>query len=586
MKQRPIETIATLVVLFLALTIGPVQSSAQQPTPTLVPPSPVPTPTSDWEGRISKLEEKVQTIRSLELINDNNRAIMLGIGGLIAMLVIVQSFVTGIQLHREGRREARQARREDERDSIDRTGAEQVGKVMRVVQQTLESRRKTEEQAREFERSSVERVAQVMDVVQRTLENRLEIDRTGVEQVSKIMTVVRQTLESHLKTEEQARGKIEEAQGELEDSLRKFAPLQQFYQNFQNTIQRTREAIEKRASHWATTVSRHDFRKMTQDLDDFAQQLGRFETEFEELEEVQKGESPPRFSARVPYIRGIAAHYANQPEIAMRYLDKVVRCREPEPDEIELAHKRRIANAYYYIGLTESNFDNPRDAIEHFKRASELDPQNRDFLTRVVTAEAYVMMNDFIEAGKLIDQIETRLCEIERDEGRLRNFHLRLRSRAALIRANMAIIRRDDKWYQGAQQLLEEVHSGDAQYYYASATLAQIYYAKGKPEDMKRAQKLFGEAYIIIERSGHLLTVTEARSKVLLFMVAGMCCKHGLMEESRSDELLDKASGFLTNLPKIDSRVCTVFSPLSKRNEKSDTIRRHIESIRGDKVLL
>jgi hypothetical protein len=70
-------------------------------------------------------------------------------------------------------------------------------------------------------------------------------------------------------------------------------------------------------------------------------------------------------------------------------------------------------------------------------------------------------------------------------------------------------------------------------------------------------------------------------------MVAGMCSKHGLKDENESKELLDRAEGLLDVLPKIDSRVCTVFSTLSKRNERGEEIRRHIDMIRkGDLLLL
>lgn len=521
MKQRLIKTIAALVILFFALTVETVRISAQQPTPTLVTPTPTPTPAPDLEGRIYKLEAaQTQTIRSLELINENNRAIILGVGGLIAVLVAVQSLATGIQLRREGRREERQVSREEERDRIDRAGVEQVSKIMNVVQQTLESR---------------------------------------------------------LDAEKQARKEVEEARKESQEVLKQVKSLERFYNSFQATIRNSRQNIEELASDLAQT-SRHHFKRKPDELASFVRQFDAFKTGFEALEE-----EPRPFSARVPYICGIAALYANQPEIAKQCLEEVVRSQEPVLGEPKPAHNRRGAIAYYYHGLIESNFNNPQRAIDSFEEANRRDLQRMDFLTRIVTAEAYVMTKNFDMAEQFINEVEDGLRQIESKEGRLRNHQLRLRSRAALIRANIAILRRDANWREEVQRLLEPVHVADPQYYYATATLAQVCAGQGDPGE---AKVLFREAYDAIERSGDLLTVIEARSKILLLMVAGMCCKHGLSDEKRSEDHLDRADDLRSSLPRIGSQVCTVFSPLSKRNEGSTTIRDHIEVIRNGHTLL
>jgi tetratricopeptide (TPR) repeat protein len=612
MKQRLIATVATLVVLFFVATIGAAPISAQEETP--IPDVPGPTPTSDLERRVYQIEAaQTQTIESLKQANEQNRFITTMIVGIITILVAVQGLATGVQLYREGRRDDRQADREKKRDQLDlnaadqvssimsvvqqtltsrlasegqmqqldRTSIQQVSDVMSVVQQTLASRLASEEQMQQLDRTSIQQVSDVMSVVQQTLASRLKIESAGIEQVSEIMKVVQQTLESHLKTEEQAREMVAKAKEELEKSLKTLGPLQQFYQKFQATIKMSRQAIEEHALQLAQ-ISRHDFRYNADKLNSFARQLNMFKTEFEALEE-----DPLTFSARVPYIRGIAAHYANQPENAAKYLDEVTSSQEREPDENAIAYDRRVANAYYYLGLTESNFGNNEKAIELFEKANELDLQARDFLTRVVTAEAYVMMKDFDKAQGYIDYVERRLNEIESEEGRLRNFHLRLRSRAALIRANIAILRREANWHQQVHRLLNEtVYVADPQYYYATATLAQVYHDQG---EVAKAQNLFDQAHTTIERSGHLLTVTETRSKVLLLMTAGICCKHSPMDEGRSEELLDKAENLLGNLPRLprtDHEVCTVFSTLTKQNESSDTIRQHIELIRKGQVLL
>jgi len=409
-------------------------------------------------------------------------------------------------------------------------------------------------------------------------------ERTGIQRVSDVMTVIERTLQSRLDAEEAERKRAIEAERQLQKVLEQVGSLERFHRSFQTIIKNSRRAIEERASRWAKEVSRHDFRGMTKDLNSFAQEFDTFKTEFEPLEEEREGE-PPQFSPRVPYIRGIAAHYANQPGIAKQCLEEVVCFEKPQPGETPIACNRRVANAYYYLGLTESNFGKHQNAIELFEKANELDLQDRDFLTRVVIAEAYVMMNNFDKARQFIDHVKKRLDEIESKDGFLRNFHRRLQSRVALIEANMEILERNRKanWREEAQRLLERVHDKDPQYYYATATLAQVY---ADQDDSDKTQSLFSEAYTAIERSGHLLTVAEARSKILLLMVAGMCCRHGPQDETRSEMHLDEANGLRRSLPKMDNQVCTVFSTLSKRNESSEAISHHIELIREGKVLL
>lgn len=544
--RRAITTVAFLFFALFVVTIGTVQIFAQQPTPTAGTPVPTPTPTLDLERRIYQLEVAYdQTLKT----STYTRNIAAAAGVLFTILVIFQGYATKVQLGREGR--------------------------------ALESRLETEQQSREFDRTGVEQVSRVMNVVRQTLEDRLKIERMGIEQVSEIMSVVQKTLESHLRTEERADEMVKKVEERLAKALEELRPLQRFYPKFQAAIGRFRKDIEERAFQLAQT-SRHHFRGKTDDLKNFVQQFDMFKLEFEALEE--EGEQLLKFTPRVLYIRGIAAHYANQPSIAKEYFDEVVDSREPLSDENQDACNRRVAIAYYYLGLTQSNFANYQPALDFFTKANELDPDVRDFLTRVVTAEAYVMVRNFEEAQKFIKQVEEGVLATERDrDGRLLNFYLRLQSRAILIRANIAILRREDNWHQKVQDLLGSVYEADPQYHYATATLAQVYYAQG---DHAKARKLFREAYEAIRQSGHLITVTEARSGILLLMVAGMCCKHGFEEDRWSKEHLDRAHSLLSSLPKMGLQTCTVFSMLSKLNESSDVIRHHIELIREGKVLL
>ena len=147
----------------------------------------------------------------------------------------------------------------------------------------------------------------------------------------------------------------------------------------------------------------------------------------------------------------------------------------------------------------------------------------------------------------------------------------------------MAIFEGEANWQEKAQQILEAVHNSEPHYYYASATLGQVYHFMG---DADKAQGLFRHAYETIERSGDLQKVTETRSKILLLMVVGLCCKHGLPDEKRAGEYLDNANNLRARLPKLGDQVCTVFSILSRKNENSETIRSHIDLIRKGEVFL
>ncbi len=105
-------------------------------------------------------------------------------------------------------------------------------------------------------------------------------------------------------------------------------------------MRRHRERIERAASELAK-AQRHDFRQMTRQLREFADDLDRFEA-YEGGGETQGCEG---HSARVSYIRGIAAHCLGQPDIAEKCLERVTACDQPEPGEDEKAYSRRRANA-------------------------------------------------------------------------------------------------------------------------------------------------------------------------------------------------------------------------------------------------
>lgn len=498
-----------LIFLFLSYPkpdLAYAQSATPTPTSILTTPSP---PPADLELRIDQIEsQQAITIETLMSINDFNRFLFSVTGGIVALLVGIQGFVTYSQLKREGKRDL--------------------------------------------------------------------AELAGVKQISEIMTVVQQTLESRLAAEEEARKKAKEAEEKLADVAKKFERLDVFYQNFQSNIKKIRAELENDALQWASTTPRHGFRELGDRLNGFAIRFDRFRADNEPIEEERQS-----FSARCDYIRGIAALVMNQPEIAVRHLEQVVSIQKPEPSEDSIAHNRRIANSYYYLGVIESNFGRHQRAVEYFENANKRDLKGRDFLTKTVIAEEYVMTGDFDKAEALINEIERKVKEIKALDGSLPNYELRLWSRARLIRANMVIIKRGDQWEETVKTILQPVREDDANYYYATATLAQVHHLQGNIES---AKQLFREVYDATVTLPDINIIKEIRSKILLLMLIGMSAKYiGL--EKPSTEYLNRAHQHCADLPKFNSDTCTVFSLLSKKNENVEIIKNHIELIRKGVLL-
>lgn len=528
MKKKILPVLVFSVFVLIVFSMwGVVVTSAQQdsPTPTVLPTSivtPLPVFESVYalEDRVQRLEiTQEETINTLTTINGYNQFLFTLTGGIIALLVGIQGFATYIQFRREREREERQMQRESAMDDAQLTGAKRVSDIMTVVQQTLESR---------------------------------------------------------LLAEQAERQKAQKLEEQLNDVANKFDRLDNFYQRFQANIHRLRNELEAEASQLAGK-GRHDFRGIPDKLNDFARRFDRFMSDYKGVEE-----SDYSFTAHIPYIRGIAAHYSNQPKVAEDFLKQVVSRESPEPGEEILAYNRRKANSYYYLGLNESNFGHYEDAIKYFEAGNSFDSQSRDFLTKIVIVEAYVMFGEFNKASQLLSDIEARMHEIEQVEGTLRNSEFRLKSRIALIRANILILRGEGNWQTEAQSLLLLVREADASYYYVTATLAQLSHLLG---DVQIARDLFRDVYDTILTLADIHTIHETRSKILLLMIAGMAAKY-IGQDKQSKDYLDQATELCGSLPIIESQICTVFSTLTKRNESSDTIKRHIEFIRSGKILI
>ncbi|MCB9305320.1 MAG: hypothetical protein H6565_01855 [Lewinellaceae bacterium] len=89
---------------------------------------------------------------------------------------------------------------------------------------------------------------------------------------------------------------------------------------------------------------------------------------------------------------------------------KVTSAKQPEPDEDSTSYDRRIANASYYLGLIESNQGNQDQAIAYFEKQTAADLQYRDFLTRIVTAESYILKTITAGRSRYIAEVQEPLA--------------------------------------------------------------------------------------------------------------------------------------------------------------------------------
>lgn len=290
------------------------------------------------------------------------------------------------------------------------------------------------------------------------------------------------------------------------------------------------------------------------------------------------------FSIYIAYVRGVAAHYGNDPQTLDTLLTKVAENADPQPGEApENRDKRRVV-AYYFLGLSESNFANYEKAIEHFQHAIDLERTPKDVLSRLVAAEAAAIGNRVVEAQTYLDQVDEILKDIKGQyvnaKKQVPSAFRKLGYRAMLIRANIAIARGNDGWSEAIDMLrtIKDPHE-----YYSTATLAQLLISRDSAS--AEARNIFREAYMSIRDLGHLHSVSEVRSKILLLLVAGLCAQYSEGYTGMMEEHFAEAEGLLGSLPKRGQQTCSVFSPISKRNETSSVIISHIESVRRGVLL-
>jgi tetratricopeptide (TPR) repeat protein len=407
------------------------------------------------------------------------------------------------------------------------------------------------------------------------------IQDQGAEQISNVVGVIEKTLQTRLDAEIEARAEAKKAKEEMADMSLRIERITRRLEQQDTIITSERDAIEGRAEALARTA-RHDFRRKVRELTALARQFDTFVNQSMPLEEP-----PKKFSARVLYVRGIAAHYDNEPGLAIKYLEQVIAM--PQGNEPERSIKSRVANAYYYLGVTYANFGHSTQALDNLSEAISRATNQGDYLTRVVNAETLASSGHEADADpeQRLTTSAQQAAKVAADiarrypNGKIEPPYLHLRSRALLVQANAAILRGDSSYPATVDNLLRPLLEQDPDYYFGTATLAQTL-AMGTSAE---AGPLFQQAYEAIRGSGHLQSLTEARSRILLHMTAALCLRQASNDMRHLDQL-DAARRLIPELPRLDSEVCTVFSVLTKRNELIPIIEDHINDIHNGTILL
>lgn len=502
---------------------------------------------------------------------------------------------------REDVLERQQTEREDALEKARRAYDEQLRSQWTQREDMLEQRRSQREDALELERRNNEERLRTQWIAR---DDRLESRRSireqridalaqnSVRSISSILNVLHRTLEARRVAEAQARTAAAESEamikgltGTIDKLTAEISNLKQVGIEVKRTRDNERQAIEFSAAELAKTA-RHQFRLRLKAFDHYSQQYDGYRARYGSDER----DAFLDFTSVASYVRGIAAHYFNDPANATKYLEKVIADRV-DNDNNEV--KRRIV-VLYLLGIIESNFEAYEKADVHFRNALALEPKPQenetllrippDFLTRVVAAEAAAISNNLVVSEQYLVEIDKALAQI-RKECSAGNIpfsasHRRLGERAALVRANQHLRTAD---YSSAISLLEPiVETATPRDYYAKATLAQLYFVTGK---LEQSQKLFRDCYTSIQALGDLSpeSITEVRSRILLLMTAAVAAHWGNTDRGMALNHLDEAVSLIEQLPKRGGQMCSVFSTFSKRNESSRAIALHIDQIRAGK---
>jgi tetratricopeptide (TPR) repeat protein len=518
------------------------------------PPS-IPSATEETIRQLAAEQEYIK-----QALKDTQEGTRYLIGTFAALLLVLQVATSIIQARREDRVYKLQALREDELEARRLQREQQLYSSWAERDDRTEKRRvEREDRLDAVTAGSVQSVKNVLDVVHDTFQERREAEH----EVRQLTQTFNDRIKELTSTIEMLNGKI--------------GTLEGFAAGVRRTVENERHALERRALNITRETPRHLFRLRLSLFLDFARDYDAF-TAKQEPDEGRQGEGLG-FSVYVSYVRAIAAHFGNDPKTLASHMASVVGSNDIQPGE-EATHrdKRRIV-AHYYLGLTESNFGNYDKSMEHFQNALEMETTPKDILSRLAASEACVLAGKIVDANNYLKEIESVLKALQdlfaEAKKQVPISFRRLGYRATLIRANIAISAGREEW-ETAVRLLSSIK--DPHEYYAIATLGQIY-SKQSPESAQGKEK-FQSAYMAIRDLGHLQTISEVRSKILLLLVAAMCAQHADGYTGMTEEHLTEAESMLASLPSRDGQTCTVFSPVSKRNENSSTILAHIDGIR------
>lgn len=519
-----------VIVVLLALSLLWVPASlAQGPSPTATPVVPQATPIPNAEERLRKLEGTVSVLeQKQEVLLDGFEKRLGDLQTIFIWLSVLFGAVVAVATIWQILQQRQQQNQQFE-----------LAKAYQTLQQNLVN----------ASAENAGRVSEILKTVNELLDNRL-LQMTGQEETIKNLTS-------------------------------EYEKLSQFIEQQKRAIEYQRDSLESAAKELCQ-IQRHNFEKHTSALNTFARDLDRF---------IGANPMEEELNGQCVYIRGIAAHFQNDLGRVQDYLRKTLALpkeKDPEP----AFYEKRLAIANFYLGLNHANLGELVDAEEYLHEAYRLDPTSKDFLTRLVIAEVYVMSGQFEKANDFVEMVENGLRDRKRAKGELLHHELLLLSRAYIMRVDIAIIGKEGNWLAQAKRHAETAYDTSPDYYYASFTLGQVQREiaagnKTEGEEKKKlseeAEKLFVDAYSRIQDAGDLHTVTLVRSRIHLLMVAAICGKYvDKVDDITVNRYLDEAKSLLQDLPKIDSRVTTVMSPITKRNENSEVIGLQIKEIKSN----
>lgn len=368
---------------------------------------------------------------------------------------------------------------------------------------------------------------------------------------------------------------------EIKRLMDEYGKLSQFIDQQKRAIEHRRGLLESTAKDLCQ-IQRHNLEKHVVALEAFARDFDGF-----------KGANPSEeeFNGQCLYIRGVAAHFQNDFRLTQEYLKKtksLPKDKDPEP----AFYEKRLAIANFYLGLNYLDLGELAEAEEFLQEAFRLDPNNKDFLTRVIIAEVYVMSGEFEKADDFLKMVEDGLNTRKRAAGELLHHELMMLSRVHLMRVDIDLLGKEGIWLERARRHAEAACAISPDYYYASFTLAQVLREISRRDEIEDAEKkdllevtrkMFAKSYSQILDTGDLYTITLVRSRIYLLMVAAICRKQAdVVDDTAVSRYLDNATSLLQDLPRIDSRIATVLSPITRRNEKSEVISSQIKEIKHD----